>query len=80
MNKKITVKFKNGKITAKGDVDVYHIQLAAQKLRNREVELPLAIKTARFIKRFVKSIKHSSPREQHITVVAKIKPEVTCYE
>ena len=55
MNKKITVHFKNGKIIAKGNADDYHIGLASQKLRNREIEPTFTYKVGRFFKRLLKT-------------------------
>lgn len=55
MNKKSLSILKMEKIVAKGNADDYHIGLAAQKLRNREIEPTFTYKVGRFFKRLVKT-------------------------
>lgn len=71
-NKKIVITFKNGKIYAAGDCDSYHIWLASQKLRNREVELTKWLKLKRLCKRFIRACKYAfskaDPDKRGLTV------------
>lgn len=69
---KIVIKFRDGKISCKGNASNHHTWLACQKLNLNEVESTRPMRVKAFVKKFVRCVKFAlSSKDENLKIVAR---------